>query len=176
MSQAAAFAHRQAMMAKRQAEIKAMLERSAKWPKFYPQYINSESTIAHGRKLPKSKCCEYPEAAEMMHIAKALELEAVLEMGKRHPRAFMFKGKPKKILIGRVRVKLWDEKGEPINKSVPTRRAFLEYAGENIPKLKVRHQRLAAEEAQIKARQDAMQSKGKGSKKKKKKRKKKGKR
>jgi len=99
---------------------KEVLEKSKKWPMFYPNYINNQRTIAQGRKIPKSQCCANPTSLEIVHIANALKLPWVHERYKLYPRAFMLK--PGQMMLpGRVRVQLWNEDKTPINEKIPTR-------------------------------------------------------
>mmetsp|Transcript_25456 Transcript_25456/g.45231 ORF Transcript_25456/g.45231 Transcript_25456/m.45231 type:complete len:178 (+) Transcript_25456:254-787(+) len=135
---------------------KEVLEKSKKWPMFYPNYINNQRTIAQGRKIPKSQCCANPTSLEIVHIANALKLPWVHERYKLYPRAFMLK--PGQMMLpGRVRVQLWNEDKTPINEKIPTRTAFMKFAGENIPNLKIRHQRIQHAQAQMQAHQAAVE-------------------
>eukprot|EP00466_Bigelowiella_natans_P018673 jgi/Bigna1/80504/fgenesh1_pg.71_\ len=133
---------------------KELLEKSKKWAIFYPNYINSLRTYAQGRKIAKKDCCDNPTALEIAHIASALKLRFVLERAKLHPRTFMLK--PNQVILpGRVRVELWNEKKEPVNKTIPTRKAFMEFAGQKIPTLKIRHERIKQVQARLQAQQAA---------------------
>mmetsp|Transcript_4208 Transcript_4208/g.6704 ORF Transcript_4208/g.6704 Transcript_4208/m.6704 type:complete len:88 (+) Transcript_4208:320-583(+) len=64
--------------------------------------------------------------------------------------------KPNQVILpGRVRVELWNEKKEPVNKTIPTRKAFMEFAGQKIPTLKIRHERIKQVQARLQAQQAA---------------------
>jgi len=146
---------------------------------FYPNYVNGGRTLAQGRKIPTKHCCKDPTTLELAHIASALKLPYFIERYKLHPRSF--KLKPRQMMFpGRIRVKLWDDpetKKKPINEKIPDRKAFMIFAGENIPKLKIRHQREAQALAHAQAQKAAMEKQmQKKTKKQKGKRKKKGKR
>eukprot|EP00467_Chlorarachnion_reptans_P021224 CAMPEP_0114519422 /NCGR_PEP_ID=MMETSP0109-20121206/18996_1 /TAXON_ID=29199 /ORGANISM="Chlorarachnion reptans, Strain CCCM449" /LENGTH=166 /DNA_ID=CAMNT_0001700163 /DNA_START=213 /DNA_END=713 /DNA_ORIENTATION=+ len=142
----------------RAMEQKEVLEKSKKWPVFYPNFINKLRTYSQGRKIAKEKCCENPTSLEIAHIAASLKLKYVIENYKLHPRAF--KLKPGQMMLpGRVRVQLWsdDDKKEPFSTNVPTRKAFMEYAGKNIPNLKIRAERIKQAQMRIQAHQAAVQ-------------------
>mmetsp|Transcript_23233 Transcript_23233/g.32438 ORF Transcript_23233/g.32438 Transcript_23233/m.32438 type:complete len:162 (+) Transcript_23233:171-656(+) len=139
-----------------QMDEKELIEKSKKWPAFYPNYINRLRTYAQGRKIKKEDCCDNPTAIEVAAIASALKLKFVIERFKLHPRAF--KLKPGQVVLpGRVRVELWDENKEPINEKVKTRKEFMAFAGKNIPNLKIRHERIRQAQARIQAHQAAVE-------------------
>lgn len=50
-------------------------------------------------------------------------------------------------------MQLWNDKKEPINETVPTRKAFMEFAGEKIPNLKIRAERIKQAQARMQAHQ-----------------------
>ncbi|PRW57351.1 signal recognition particle 19 kDa -like [Chlorella sorokiniana] len=92
----------------------------------YPNYIDSRKTVAQGRRIPKELAAESPNAIEIYEcIINGLKLEAEAEM-KCYPRDWM--------VPGRVRVKLRNDDGSPVNPDIPSRRALLIKVAELVPR------------------------------------------
>lgn len=68
------------------------------WTCIWPVYLDSSKSVAQGRRVPKSQAHEHPHFFIIAHILQSLNLDAVIEQGKRHPRD--------PFLYGRIRVKL----------------------------------------------------------------------
>eukprot|EP01111_Echinosteliopsis_oligospora_P002321 TRINITY_DN1341_c0_g1_i2.p1 TRINITY_DN1341_c0_g1~~TRINITY_DN1341_c0_g1_i2.p1 ORF type:complete len:135 (-),score=37.30 TRINITY_DN1341_c0_g1_i2:29-433(-) len=98
-----------------------------KWNILYPAYINSKLTEAEGRRIPKDKCAENPNIAEMYEVIKQTGLPCEPEIDKAYPRDFWMRG--------RLRVALKKENGEPINPAFPTKKVLMQHIGLAIPKL-----------------------------------------
>ena len=103
----------------------------------YPAYINKKKTIAEGRRISKSHCCDNPTANEIRDVCTGLGLKA-LAQDKAYPRE-LFKGDV--TYRGRVRVNLFSEDGSPIDARFPTKKALLQQIGGMVPKLKSRTQK-----------------------------------
>ncbi|KAG2487086.1 hypothetical protein HYH03_014331 [Edaphochlamys debaryana] len=82
----------------------------------YPNYIDSEKTVAEGRRLPKNLAVDGPFVDEILAACKTLGLDAMIE-SKHYPREW----RPK----GRVRVALKDAAGKPMHPDIPDRRTLL---------------------------------------------------
>jgi len=100
----------------------------------YPAYINRKKTIAEGRRIAKSKCCDNPTFNEIKDVCTAAGLKPVVE-NKLYPRE-LYRGDP--VFKGRVRVDLTKDDGTLINPSLPDKRALMIHLAEMIPKLKTR--------------------------------------
>ena len=100
----------------------------------YPAYINSKKTIAEGRRICKSKCCDNPTYNEMKDVCIAAGFKPVVE-NKLYPRE-LYRGDA--LVRGRIRVDLKKEDGSLINESLPDKKSLMIHLGEMIPKLKSR--------------------------------------
>jgi len=103
----------------------------------YPAYINKKKTIAEGRRISKSHCCDNPTSNEIKDVCLSLGLKAQVQ-DKSYPRE-LFKGDV--TYRGRVRVNLFGEDGSTIDSRFPTKKALLLYIGGVVPKLKSRTQK-----------------------------------
>ena len=75
------------------------------WCMAYPAYINQKLSLAKGRRVPITKCCEHPRAEELAEVCRFLELPAYLEMYKLYSRDPLFHNP------GRVRYRLKNDDG-----------------------------------------------------------------
>ena len=100
----------------------------------YPAYINRKKTIAEGRRIAKSKCCDNPTYNEIKDVCAAAGLKPVVE-NKLYPRE-LYRGDA--LVRGRIRVDLTKEDGTLINTNLPNKRALMIHLAEMIPKLKSR--------------------------------------
>lgn len=123
----------------------------------YPNYLDNRKTVAEGRRIPKELACEAPNALEILDcVTKGLKLEAEAEM-KSYSRDWM--------VPGRVRVKLRNDDGSPVNPDIPSRRALLVKVAELVPRHPGRvNGRPAAVAAAAEKQQAAASSSGAGSK------------
>ena len=102
----------------------------SQWRTIYPVYINAQRTIAQGRKLGKEFCVENPHPKEIAYICSVVfKLPTVLE-----PKAYSRNCFER----GRIRVKMVDEKGQPLNPECKTRTELLRACGTKIPSLPTR--------------------------------------
>ncbi|KAL3744789.1 hypothetical protein ACJRO7_013971 [Eucalyptus globulus] len=97
-----------------------------KWVVLCPVYINSEKTIAEGRRICAEKACESPTCAEIGDCCTYLKLNFAVENDKAYPRDFMQRG--------RVRVCLKKEDGTPCNPAIPSRKQLMLYVAELVPR------------------------------------------
>ena len=133
------------------------------WPTFYPQYVDSNRTIAQGRKVARADACMAPHVYELAEIARYFKLQFVIEGNKAYPRDNIRRA-------GRIKVQMKDAEGNAINPEVPSRIALCRQFGKLIPKLKSREKRIAVskmrQEQMVKASGGVWGKKGKGKKKK----------
>jgi signal recognition particle subunit SRP19 len=99
------------------------------WYVVYPIYLNSNATVAQGRRVSKAQSCPNPKIQEIIQICKFLGFSYKLEM-KAYPRDFRQQG--------RLRVLMVKEDGSPINPEIKKRIDFYRFCGEKIPLLKSR--------------------------------------
>lgn len=92
----------------------------------YPVYLNANASVADGRKLARSACCDAPHVLEIRDvIEKHLKLPCEIE-DKHHSRDTWQRG--------RVRVTLKKDDGSPLAKEFPTRRAVMMEIARLVPK------------------------------------------
>jgi signal recognition particle subunit SRP19 len=105
-----------------------MSERQAedKWICLYPLYIDISKSLSEGRKVPKAFACENPYASGIVKVIQDIPLPCGIEP-KSHPKDFW--------KVGRVRVALFKDNGEPFDERFKTRQALLRHVGQNHPKL-----------------------------------------
>jgi len=103
----------------------------------YPAYINKKKTLAEGRRISKSHCCENPTSNEIRDVCLGLGLKAIVQ-DKLYPRE-LFKGDV--TYRGRVRVNLLKEDGSLMDPRFPNKKALLMQIGDMVPKLKSRTQK-----------------------------------
>ncbi|KAL4441202.1 hypothetical protein ABPG77_011439 [Micractinium sp. CCAP 211/92] len=123
----------------------------------YPNYLDNRKTVAQGRRIPKDLACEAPNALEILDcVTKGLKLEGEAEM-KSYSRDWM--------VPGRVRVKLRNDDGSPVNPEIPSRRDLLIKVAELVPRHPGRvNGRPAAVAAAVEKQQAAASGSGAGSK------------
>jgi signal recognition particle subunit SRP19 len=96
----------------------------------YPVYLNANASVADGRKLARSACCDAPHVLEIRDvIEKHLKLPCEIE-DKHHSRDTWQRG--------RVRVTLKKDDGMPLAREISTRGALLTEVARMIPKLPAR--------------------------------------
>jgi signal recognition particle subunit SRP19 len=105
-----------------------------RWRIIYPIYINKKHTIPEGRRVPLAKAIERPTILDIAEIAIQLDLPYIIEQDKGYSRDFM--------QLGRIRVQLKDDNGNPLNKLIQSKKQFLFYCCDNINNLKNRPARI----------------------------------
>lgn len=115
---------------------------TSRWVVVYPCYINSKKSIAEGRKLSKEMCCENPLPAAMAQSAAKLGFQVAIEPRKTHPRDYVHPG--------RIRVRLFDEKGEPAL-SVKNRMELYREIAKVVPTVKIVQQQPSQRQPAAKA-------------------------
>ena len=92
----------------------------------YPSYINSQCSVADGRRIPKHLACEQPNVVEIRDVLeKSLKLPCEMQ-DKSFPREFWQRG--------RVKVTLRKEDGTPLAKEFPTKKALMIEIARLVPK------------------------------------------
>mmetsp|Transcript_7895 Transcript_7895/g.10015 ORF Transcript_7895/g.10015 Transcript_7895/m.10015 type:complete len:169 (-) Transcript_7895:142-648(-) len=105
------------------------------WFMIYPIYLDSNRTLAQGRKVPKEHACIAPIPQEIAEVCTHFKLPWVYEKLKAHPRDPITR-------MGRIRVKIKSTRdGPPMNAEVPTKKELLRKMGSMIPSLPSRKQR-----------------------------------
>lgn len=99
------------------ASVPANSDEHKRWICIYPIYIDADRSYAKGRKVRTDKAVKEPRAAHMQLAIARLGLQTVLEPSAKHPRDFFNPG--------RVRVRLFDDKGRPIQRAISTRKQLL---------------------------------------------------
>eukprot|EP00299_Pterocystis_sp_00344_P010072 c4423_g1_i1.p1 GENE.c4423_g1_i1~~c4423_g1_i1.p1 ORF type:complete len:152 (+),score=24.78 c4423_g1_i1:48-503(+) len=84
------------------------------WCILYPVYINSEKTVAEGRRLPREKCVKHPTLKEIFDVLEVMKINRLPEP-KSYPRGFHAHEK------GRIRFQLRKEDGSPCHPDLPSR-------------------------------------------------------
>jgi signal recognition particle subunit SRP19 len=101
----------------------------SRWICVYPSYINSNVTVALGRRVPKSVAVPDPHPHEISEVLQFLKLHHVIE-NKAYSRDILVRG--------RIRVRLRDDAGNPVNPEISTRKGLLNKLCQYIPRLKSR--------------------------------------
>eukprot|EP00299_Pterocystis_sp_00344_P010073 c4423_g1_i3.p1 GENE.c4423_g1_i3~~c4423_g1_i3.p1 ORF type:complete len:136 (+),score=24.43 c4423_g1_i3:48-455(+) len=101
------------------------------WCILYPVYINSEKTVAEGRRLPREKCVKHPTLKEIFDVLEVMKINRLPEP-KSYPRGFHAHEK------GRIRFQLRKEDGSPCHPDLPSRTAVMERVASLISKLSSR--------------------------------------
>ena len=83
-----------------------------KWRTLYTTYFNKDLTIKEGRRLPKEKCVENPNVNMIAMAMNELGIKGIIEPVRKHPRDYFN--------LGRIKVKLVNDNGEPIHKNIGT--------------------------------------------------------
>jgi signal recognition particle subunit SRP19 len=110
-----------------------------RWYMVYPIYINAGKTVAEGRKVPKSMAVRYPSLADLYEALHMLRLPVTVEKDKRYSRDALTQ-------IGRVRVQLRNDSGQPLHPSIPNKEKLLRVLCEEINKLPSHTLRASEEE------------------------------
>jgi signal recognition particle subunit SRP19 len=100
----------------------------------WPAYLDSQKTVAEGRRVPKELACDKPLTDDIAYACLRLSLRHVIEPYKQYPRDW---NSP-----GRVKVQIHEKDGSLINPEIPTKNALLLKLAELIPQLPTRIQRL----------------------------------
>jgi len=101
-----------------------------KWVVIYPIYLNAKKTVAEGRKISVPNAVDNPTINEIAEVCKFLGLESVIEGDKAYARDYT--------LRGRLRVRIKDDTGKPVNAEIKTKNTLLLKLGNLIPKLQSR--------------------------------------
>ena len=104
---------------------------ASKLPAVWPNNINRLKTIQKGRRISKEQCCDNPIVQEMGEVCQFLKLTHVLEPYKVIPR-------DNTAYPGRIRVKIFDDDGNPVNEDIKCRMDLMRKMGEMVPKLTIR--------------------------------------
>eukprot|EP00456_Euglypha_rotunda_P063310 TRINITY_DN5354_c0_g1_i1.p1 TRINITY_DN5354_c0_g1~~TRINITY_DN5354_c0_g1_i1.p1 ORF type:complete len:163 (+),score=21.99 TRINITY_DN5354_c0_g1_i1:104-592(+) len=102
------------------------------WPVIYPVYLDKKKKWAEGRRIPTKYSAERPSCQEIAEICKYLKLPFVIEPYKCYPKDALNQH-------GRIRVKIKNSEGKPINSEIPTKNALLKYCGTKISGQTVRN-------------------------------------
>ncbi|XP_065335180.1 signal recognition particle 19 kDa protein [Cloeon dipterum] len=130
-----------------------------RWVCIYPAYINSKKSRAEGRRVPIEKAVDTPTVQEMKDVLLAAGFASTFGI----ERSFYSReGSKEPQYIGRVRLQLKNDKGDPLNPEFPTRDSVLLHLGEMIPKLKSRTQQKQSTEQQASQSTSSSKKKGKG--------------
>jgi len=86
--------------------------------------------MKEGRKLSKALCVEKPLVNEIANICSFLNLNHVVEEGKCYSRDIFSRG--------RIRVQIFDDTNQPVNKQITSRKSLLKFCGMKIRSLKSR--------------------------------------
>ena len=111
---------------------------AGKLPAVWPNNINRLKTIQKGRRISKEQCCDNPIVQEMGEVCQFLKLTHVMEPYKVIPR-------DNTAYPGRIRVKIFDDDGKPVNEEIKCRMDLMRKMGEMIPKLTIRAKRIKQE-------------------------------
>jgi len=113
------------------------------WFMVYPIYLDSNRTVAQGRKVSKEHACIAPIPKEIAEACQFYNLPCVYERLKAHPRSPIDR-------MGRIRVKLRSSKdGPPTNPEIPTKKELLRKIGAKIPSLASRKERKIVTQEEI---------------------------
>ena len=104
------------------------------WKIIYPAYINANHTLKKGRRISKQFAVENPTYQEIGDVFGSLGLDYIVESTKHYSR----EPDRERWQLGRVKVKITDENGNPVNSQVPTKNELMKYTASMIPKLKSR--------------------------------------
>ncbi|TPX30642.1 hypothetical protein SmJEL517_g05838 [Synchytrium microbalum] len=105
----------------------ATLARFKSWHCIYPVYIDADKTVAQGRRIAKHLGCKEPHIFAMAEAVRRLNLSAVLEGDKRHPRdPFVF---------GRLRVQLRTQEGVAAHGAIRSKKMLLEAIARLVPEM-----------------------------------------
>ena len=111
---------------------------ASKLPAVWPNNINRLKTTQKGRRISKEACCDNPIVQEMGEVCQFLKLTHVMEPYKVIPR-------DNTAYPGRIRVKIYDDDGKPVNEEITSRMDLMRKMGEMVPKLTIRAKRIKQE-------------------------------
>lgn len=134
-----------------------------KWRVIYPAYINSNRTLAEGRRIPRSRAVFDPLVNEIRLVLESKGFQLVIEPQKVYPREL-----DKELATARGRVRYFPPPSHSDDESISNHRNILLYLAEMIPKLKDRVRKPGQEGGAAGSGAGAGASKGGGGKKKKK--------
>jgi|TARA_B110000285_G_C14915332_1_gene509940 signal recognition particle subunit SRP19 len=111
---------------------------SKKWRCVYATYFDKSLTIKEGRRLPKEMCLDNPNINIISFAMEKLKLKYHIDPIAKHPRDFFG--------MGRLKVKMLDNDGNPLNSEIGTskRKLFAKIA-EGFPKAQERFDSTVAE-------------------------------
>eukprot|EP01121_Diplochlamys_sp_Union-15-3_P018527 TRINITY_DN6756_c0_g1_i1.p1 TRINITY_DN6756_c0_g1~~TRINITY_DN6756_c0_g1_i1.p1 ORF type:complete len:147 (-),score=43.54 TRINITY_DN6756_c0_g1_i1:25-465(-) len=101
---------------------------ASRWAALYPVYFSLKSKVSEGRRVPLTKAVDNPTLNDLAECIKQLGLQHKEEPDKKYPRDFT--------LVGRIRIKLKDDAGKPINPNIPTKVKLLKAVADLLPKVK----------------------------------------
>ncbi|EGD74328.1 hypothetical protein PTSG_12433 [Salpingoeca rosetta] len=126
-----------------------------RWVVVYPAYIDSEKTIAQGRRIPKEKAVDKPDIRDIIRAVSSddFQLPAKVE-NKAYCRDYLTRG--------RLRAQLKNADGSLVNPEFPDRKALYCYLADKIKhseERKLQKEKEAREEAKAKAKAASKASK-----------------
>uniref|UniRef100_A0A7S0M5N2 Signal recognition particle 19 kDa protein n=1 Tax=Cryptomonas curvata TaxID=233186 RepID=A0A7S0M5N2_9CRYP len=99
----------------------------------YSPYINKHKSIQEGRRISVAQACEDPSAWEILEVCKRLFPEDCVDAeNKGYSRDYEAQWPP---MRGRIRVRLFDDKGKPTNPELTSRKQLFIKVAELIPKI-----------------------------------------
>ena len=112
---------------------------SKRWRCVYATYFDKNLSIKEGRRVPKELCLEKPNINLISIAVEDLGFKMHLDPIAKHPRDFFG--------LGRLKIKMVDEDGVPVNKEIGTskRKLFAKIA-ENFPKAQERFDETLAQQ------------------------------
>ncbi|KAJ2157173.1 signal recognition particle subunit [Coemansia sp. RSA 552] len=88
-----------------------------RWICLYPLYFNRGVSVPKGRRVPLELAVADPHGRQLSMAVKEAGFNVCYEPNKRHPRDFF--------TPGRVRVKVFDDDGSPMNRDVTSRKELI---------------------------------------------------
>ena len=108
-----------------------------KWRTIYTTYFNKDLTIKEGRRVPKEKCVSNPNVNLIGMAMNELGVKGIIELTRKHPRDIWG--------LGRIKVKMVNENGEPIHKEYGTdKRKLMNAIADKFPEAKVNYDQALA--------------------------------
>ena len=108
-----------------------------KWKTLYTTYFNKSLSIKEGRRLPVEKCVENPNINMIAMAMNELKIKGIIEPTRKHPRDYFN--------IGRLKVKLVGDNGEPLHPSIGTdKRKLMNAIADKFPVAKEKYDQALA--------------------------------
>ncbi|KAK9768644.1 signal recognition particle subunit [Basidiobolus ranarum] len=101
-----------------------------RWICVYPAYLDSSKTVDEGRRIPKDKACQEPQAMQIAEAGKELGFPVAIEPTKRYPRDGL--------TFGRVRIMLKNENGFFTRPDIVSRKQLLLKIAHVLPAIQAR--------------------------------------